>query len=93
MYFTPRTQPCRVSNNLNRSAPNNSLTNSDVGEPFQRGRYIWPDSTSQTASCLNASVYRARVAFVICIRFADCQLRDVSRGQDQNARRIIEASK
>jgi hypothetical protein len=29
---------------------------------------------------LNSSVYRARVAFVICIPFADCQLRDTFRG-------------
>jgi hypothetical protein len=29
---------------------------------------------------LNSSVYRARVAFVICISFADCQLRDTFRG-------------
>jgi hypothetical protein len=26
---------------------------------------LWPDSTSRTASCLNASVYRARVALII----------------------------
>src|SRR5271170_4639048 len=41
---------------------------------------LWPDSTSRTASCLNSSVYRARVAFVICIPFADSQLRDTFRG-------------
>jgi hypothetical protein len=29
---------------------------------------------------LNSSVYRARVTFVICIPFADCQLRDTFRG-------------
>jgi hypothetical protein len=29
---------------------------------------------------LNSSVYRARVAFVICIPFADSQLRDTFRG-------------
>ncbi|HMB82407.1 MAG TPA: hypothetical protein VKI40_00005, partial [Terriglobales bacterium] len=28
---------------------------------------LWPDSTSRTASCLNSSVYRARVAFVISV--------------------------
>src|SRR5271155_5595757 len=39
----------------------------------------WPDSTSRTASCLNSSVYRARVTFVICIPFADSQLRDTFR--------------
>jgi hypothetical protein len=26
---------------------------------------LWPDSMSRTASCLNSSVYRPRVAFVI----------------------------
>src|SRR5271154_6105132 len=41
---------------------------------------LWPDSTSRTASCLNSSVYRARVAFLICIPFADSQLRDTFRG-------------
>jgi hypothetical protein len=41
---------------------------------------LWPDSTSRTASCLNSSVYRARVTFVICIPFVDCQLRDTFRG-------------
>src|SRR5271156_5373881 len=41
---------------------------------------LWPDSTSRTASCLNSSVYRARVTFVICIPFADSQLRDTFRG-------------
>jgi hypothetical protein len=39
---------------------------------------LWPDSTSRTASCLNSSVYRARVAFVIFIPSADCQLKDTS---------------
>ena len=29
---------------------------------------------------MNSSVYRARVAFVICIPLADCQLRDTFRG-------------
>src|ERR1019366_8989964 len=28
---------------------------------------LWPDSTSRTASCLNSSVYRARVTFVISV--------------------------
>src|ERR1017187_8356481 len=28
---------------------------------------LWPDSTSRTASCLNSSVYCARVAFVISV--------------------------
>jgi hypothetical protein len=39
---------------------------------------LWPDSTSRTASCLNSSVYRARVAFVIFIPSTDSitQLRD-----------------
>jgi hypothetical protein len=27
--------------------------------------WLWPDSTSRTASCLNSSVYRPRVAFVV----------------------------
>jgi hypothetical protein len=26
---------------------------------------LWPDSTSRTASCLNSSMYRARVALII----------------------------
>src|SRR5277367_5060729 len=41
---------------------------------------LWPDSTSRTASCLNSSVYRARVAFIIIFPFADSQLRDTFRG-------------
>src|SRR5271170_6017691 len=41
---------------------------------------LWPDSTSRTASCLNTSVYRARVAFIIIFPFADSQLRDTFRG-------------
>src|ERR1019366_8002426 len=31
---------------------------------------IWPDSTIRTASCLNSSVYCARVAFVISVSLA-----------------------
>ena len=41
---------------------------------------LWPDSTSRTASCLNSSVYRARVALIIVISFADCQLWDTFGG-------------
>src|SRR5271156_1721189 len=41
---------------------------------------LWPDSTSRTASCLNSSVYRARVALIIVFPFADCQLRDTFGG-------------
>src|SRR5277367_6049027 len=41
---------------------------------------LWPDSTSRTASCLNSSVYGARVAFIIIFPFADSQLRDTFRG-------------
>ncbi|MDR5727266.1 MAG: hypothetical protein RB191_07340, partial [Terriglobia bacterium] len=41
---------------------------------------LWPDSTSRTASCLNSSVYRARVALIIVFPFADCQLWDTFRG-------------
>jgi hypothetical protein len=41
---------------------------------------LWPDSTSRTASCLNSSVYRARVALIIVIPLADCQLRDTFGG-------------
>ena len=43
---------------------------------------LYPDPTPQarTASRLNSSVYRARVAFVISISFANCQLRDTVRG-------------
>src|SRR5271156_6037027 len=41
---------------------------------------LGPDSTSRTASCLNSSVYRARVAFIIIFPFADSQLRDTFRG-------------
>jgi hypothetical protein len=33
--------------------------------PKLRAAWLWPDSTSRTASCLNSSVYRPRVAFVI----------------------------
>src|SRR5450631_3083961 len=41
---------------------------------------LWPDSTSRTASCLNSSVYRARVAFIIVYPFADSQLWDTFGG-------------
>src|ERR1039457_6570361 len=35
--------------------------------------WLWPDSTSRAASCLNSSVYRPRFAFVIVI-FASLSL-------------------
>jgi len=41
---------------------------------------LWPDPTSRTASCLNSSVYRARVALIIVFFFADCQLWDTFGG-------------
>ena len=40
---------------------------------------LWPDSTSRTASRLNSSVYRARVALIIVFPFADWQLWDTFR--------------
>jgi hypothetical protein len=47
---------------------------------------LWPDSTNGTASCLNSSVYRARVALIIVFPFADCQLWDTSGGGKINRR-------
>src|SRR5206468_7372961 len=48
---------------------------------------LWPDPTSRTASCLNSSVYRARVALVIVFPFADCQLWDTFGGGKINSLR------
>ena len=56
-------------------------------QPPDAAAMLWPDSTSRTASCLNSSVYRARVALIIVFPFADCQLWDTFRGGKIRVRR------